>query len=199
MTNELDKGDDNVLSEFRQGNARALTTIFDHYYEALCYFAERLVADTAEARDIVEESFIKLWELRENFGTMQNVKAFLYITTRNTCFNSLKHSERISRQQQEIAYLLRESDDLAIAEVTRAELLREVYAAIESLPPQCRKIIQMSFVEGKKNNDIAEELGLSLQTVKNQKSRALELLKTRLAGKSAWILVLLHLHFSNKN
>jgi len=198
MTNELGKGDDYMVA-FREGDSRVLNTIFDEFYDALCYFAARLIIDSEEAKDIVGESFIKLWELRGNFKSMQNVKAFLYITTRNTCLNYLKQAERSARQQQEAAYIIAENDDLSLMEVTRAELLRQLYMAIESLPPQCQKIIKMSYVLGKKNQEIAEELGLSLQTIKNQKSRAVELLKARLAKKTDWMLLVLYLYLSGKN
>jgi RNA polymerase sigma-70 factor (family 1) len=192
------QGDD-IVYELKKGNSRALTSIFNLYYDALCFFAERMVVSREEAQDIVEETFIKLWHLHGNFQTMQNVKAFLYITTRNACLNYLRQSERASQQQQDMAYALAGNDEHLLSEITRTEVLREVHAAIESLPPQCRKIVRMSFVEGLKNHEIAEQLRLSVHTVKNQKVRAIYLLKIKLLNRNAWLLLLLHYHLSDKN
>ena len=190
---------DDIIVEFRKGNTKSLNTIFKLYYAALCYFADRIISNKQEAEDIVAESFYKLWKLHENFDSMLGLKAFLYVTTRNACLNYLKHANRVNRQQVDMAHLLDPDVDRAFAEVTRAEVLREVYAAIETLPTQCKKIVRMSFIEGLKNHEIAEKLNISVHTVKNQKVRGIYLLKMKLLGSNMLMLFLMHSHLTGKN
>jgi len=85
------------------------------------------------------------------------------------------------------------TEQACINEIIRAEIVREIEEAVSQLPPQCRKIITMSYMEGMTNREIAQEMGLSLQTVKNQKNRALGLLKKRLPNDQFELLLLLPL------
>lgn len=188
-----------LLAEFNKGNPRSFSSIFNTYYSALCFFAERMILNKEEAEDIVGESFVKLWRLHENFETMQNIKAFLYITTKNACLNFLKQSERTAKNQSELVYTLAKKEDHVLTEITKVEVLREVHAAIESLPPQCRKIVRMSFVEGMKNDEIAQQLNLSVNTVRNQKARAVHLLKMKLLNANLMVLIYLHSLLADKN
>ncbi len=188
-----------IVHEFNKGNPKSFSSVFNTYYSALCFFAERMILDKEEAKDIVEESFIKLWRLHANFATMQNIKAFLYITTKNACLNFIRQSERNAKQQSDMVYMLAKKEDHVLTEITRAEVLRELHAAIESLPPQCRKIVRMSFVEGMKNQEIAEQLNLSVHTVKNQKVRAIYLLKIKLLNTNLVLLLALQTYLGNKN
>jgi len=188
--NEQVAGDDLII-EFKKGNPKSLTAIFKFYYAALCYFADRIIANREEAEDIAAESFYKLWKLHKNFDSMYGIRAFLYITTRNACLNFLKQAERVTRQQSDLAYLVNAGEE-TFTEATRTEILREVYAAIENLPPQCRKIVKMSFVEGLKNHEIAEQLNISIHTVKNQKVRGIYLLKMKLLSSNIFMMLLLH-------
>jgi RNA polymerase sigma-70 factor (ECF subfamily) len=130
---------------------------------------------------------------------MQNVKAFLYITTKNACLNFIKQSERNTKQQSELTYIHSQKEDHVLSHIIRAEVLREVHAAIETLPPQCRKIVRMSFVEGLKNQEIADRLNLSINTVKNHKMRAVSLLKIKLLSSSLTAFLVLYSHLADKN
>ena len=190
---------DELVAEFNKGNPRSFSSIFNTYYSALCFFAERMILNKEEAEDIVGESFVKLWRLHENFETMQNIKAFLYITTKNACLNFIKQSERTAKNKSDLVYTLAKKEDHVLTEITKVEVLREVHAAIESLPPQCRKIVRMSFVEGMKNDEIAQQLSLSVNTVRNQKARAVYLLKMKLLNTNLLVLLYLHSHLADKN
>ena len=190
---------DEIVSGFNKGNQRSFSSIFNTYYASLCFFAERMILDKQEAEDIVEETFVKLWRLHANFETMQNIKAFLYITTKNACLNYIKQSDRTNKQQSDLQYTLAQQEDHVLNSLTKAEVLREVHAAIESLPPQCRKIVRLSFLEGLKNQEIADRLNLSINTVKNQKMRAISLLKIKLLSTNLMAFLVLYSHLADKN
>lgn len=169
-----------LISRFKTGDTSALESLYRSFYQRLCFFANRLLQDSQAAEDIVEDTFIKLWQRHTDFENTQNIKAFLYISTRNACLNTLKQVQRDSLNKKQVAYLTGDQEAPVVNEIIRAEVLEEIMRAINSLPGQCQKIFKMSFIEGLKNQAIADLLSISVHTVKNQKVRALQLLKVRL-------------------
>lgn len=168
------------VAAFQRGEERGFTYFFNTLYPALMYYAFRILNDRAAAEDVVEESFIKIWERHSTFTHPQVIKSWLYTTVRNASLNMLKqeqsqstHKENIAREQQ-ASYQESPLNDMIIAEV-----ISQVHSTIQVLPTECRKIFQMLYIQGKTVREIAEELGLSISTIKNQKARGLEILRKR--------------------
>lgn len=183
--------DNDIIVSLRKGDPDALQTLLKHYYSALCLFAERLLGDSAAAEDIVGESFVKLWNKRTNFENHQNLKAFMYITIRNACLNHLKQQKRESLNQKQLAYFTGEKEEFVLNEMIRAEVLKEIMEEINNLPEQCRKVLKLGYLEGMKNQEIADLLNISIHTVKNQKARAIQLLKIRLRDRDLMAFLIL--------
>jgi RNA polymerase sigma-70 factor (ECF subfamily) len=123
--------------------------------------------------DIVQDIFLKLWQKRTDFNTHQNVKAFLYISTRNACFNYLKQAQYLARVQQCIRYGADDSQPSILHEMVRAEVLRELFGAIDTLPAKCRNIFTLFYKQGKTTAAISRELQITSRTVINQRARGL--------------------------
>jgi RNA polymerase sigma-70 factor (family 1) len=172
-------------------NPKVYSAYFRQYYAPLCFFAERIVGDNSDAEDIVEEAFFKLWHRNNQFENEQHLKAFLYRSVKNACLDFLKLNVRRERRHSFFSEEQGLSEESYLNEIIRTEVIREIYEAIESLPPQCGKIIKMSFVDGKTNQEIADDLNLSMQTVKNQKGRGLALLKSMVSNDKFQLLLLL--------
>ncbi|PSL45681.1 RNA polymerase sigma-70 factor (ECF subfamily) [Chitinophaga niastensis] len=184
--------DATTVYALKNGNTKALTDLFKFYYPQLCLFAARLITNEPAAEEIAEETFMKFWQRRDNFETIQNIKAFLYITTRNSCMDYLRKAVREEHSLKQLTYITREDDDEFMqTSIIHSEVLGEIYREIEQLPPKCKQIFKLSFIEGMKNQEIADHLGLALPTVKNQKTRAVCLLKTVLLKKDVWTMVIL--------
>lgn len=151
-----------------------------------------MLDDQSDAEDIVGESFIRIWERHTLFSHPQVIKSWLYTTVRNGCLSHL-HKEKNNQINQEQLAKYREDDyeTFILQEIIRAEFLRELYEHIESLPRSCRKIFQMLYIQGKTVREIAEELQISVSTIKNQKVRGVGLLRKRFPDLS--ILVILDL------
>ncbi|NWJ50522.1 MAG: RNA polymerase sigma-70 factor [Bacteroidetes bacterium] len=182
---------DNLAIEFKEGSTEALNRIYLLYFRSLCFFANRIIDDQLEAEDIVAESFIKLWHKHNDFETLTNIKAFLFITTKNSCLNYVKKMERqtsIHEQLQREHVLF--DDDIYFAEL-ESEMLQLLYNEIERLPRKCRNIFKLIYLEGLKTNEIALQLDISNKTVLNQKLRAIQLLKSALFKKELLFLLLL--------
>jgi len=169
-----------IMDAFRKGEPPALHALMELFYGPLCLFAIKLLSDRPAAEDIAGESFIKLWNKRSDFESVQNVKAFLFITTRNACLNWLKRAKRDNLSKKQLAYLTSEREDFILNEIIRAEVLKEIMHEIEQLPEQCGKVLKLGYLQGLKNQEIADLLQISVHTVKNQKARAIQLLKIKL-------------------
>lgn len=171
------------IDEFRNGNDGALSYIFDLHYRALCYFCRRLIQQKAEAEDIVSECFVKLWQRRDNFESTQGIKAFLYISCRNACLDFLKQLQKRTTIQEDYFRQLEVIDLGILNQVVESEFLNSLHHELAALPEQCRKIFSMIYFEGKKTDEIADLLGLSVKTVRNHKARAVRLLHSSFLKK----------------
>lgn len=178
------KSDKAFIAALHRRQPEAVKELFNQLYKPLIYFAEKLVNNKQEAEDIVGTSFFKLTGRIEQFTSSRDVKAFLYVTTRNECLDYLRRIARFERSQDQLQYLMDYTDAQADDEMLRARILQEVYNEIEQLPPQCKKIFKLIYTRGMTTREIAEELELSPQTVLNQKAKALNLLRGILAKKN---------------
>lgn len=184
-------GEKELLQQLKQGDTEAFSYIFREYYSALCAYAEKLTGAPEDVEDMVGEVFLKIWSRQQTFQDMRHLKDFLYKATRNACFDFTRRSTH-SRERQALFLQSQEQwETAADLDMIRLEAIRNIYRGISQLPEQCGKIVQMGYIEGKTNEEIANELGLSIQTVKNQKSRGISLLKLRLPPGSFGFLLLL--------
>ncbi len=147
------------------------------HYRPLCYFISRIVENIAAAEDIATESFLKLWERHLDFENLAGIKSFLFTTARNAALNWIRQQETHERIHQDIAYLQQEDEDWIRNEEIEAELLRIIYVEIELLPDQCKAVFKSLSFDGLNTSQVAEKFGISPQTVRNQKSKAIQLLR----------------------
>jgi RNA polymerase sigma-70 factor (family 1) len=157
-----------------------LEALFKEFFDRLAYFSFQLVKDKDQARDITQDAFVKYWNHRD---TILNhpiaVKNFLYTTVRNDSLNYLRHGKVIDGYVQ--LNNKTEPEQAPVVEaIIAAEVLAELNTAVQSLPDSYRLVSVMGYLEGKKNQEIADELDLSINTVKKQKQRALQLLRLKL-------------------
>lgn len=153
--------------------------LFKAYYSRLCYFSFQFVRDKVNAEDIVQEAFFKYWNHREELylhNTEVAVKNFLYSTVRNASLNMIRHEKVVSNylELQDPAPI---EEFNIIHSIIRSEVLAELHMALDALPESCQRISKMGYLAGMKNGEIAEKLGISVNTVKTQKKRGLQLLR----------------------
>lgn len=168
--------------------------VFNQYYQALCFFVEKLVVERAIAEDIVEDTFIKLWEKQPDFSKHKNIKAVLYIAVKNASLNFLKAQRKERLNKNNLTFFAqRDSENSILNEITRAEVLHELYAELQKLPPERRRVMNLLFVEGWDSKKVAEHLNISIHTVKKHKLNGIHTLQKKL-GISSLLLLLLIRH-----
>ncbi len=182
----MDWEDRAVIQNIRQGDSAALKQFFDGFYPSVCVFARKYLRDTDLAEDVAQETFIEFWKKRELFEDLKTAKGFIYTVCRNKCLNHI----RISNIREDILQRELVSEDYFYELILEEESYRIVYQSIESLASQSRKIILLS-LNGYKNPEIAEELDISVNTVKTLKKNAYKELRHKLRDQ-AFVLFLLN-------
>jgi len=179
-----------LLTAFQNGNTEAEKVLFDRFFQPLCLFADRIIDDLQLAEDIVSESFIKLIDRRQDFKALPQVKSFLYQTVHNASINQAITRQRHKIIHEKIRYQEEQGKagtseyEVMETEILRAELIQEIYEEIENLPDRCGQIFKMIFVEQLSTDDIAARLSINPQTVRTQKARAIQLIRTALLKKN---------------
>lgn len=176
MTHELPEED--IISAIREGNTVAFQHVFDSCYESLCGYAFTVLRDSAEAEDIVQSVFMKLWEKRDSLEIRQSVRSYLFKAVYNQCLNHIEHRGVKTRYQ---AYSQMDAVQASTdAEPFPDDLDQRIRTAVDHLPPQCRKIFVMSRYDGLRYPEISSRLNLSVNTIQNQICKALRILREEL-------------------
>ncbi|MGA9639239.1 RNA polymerase sigma-70 factor [Flavobacterium sp.] len=151
--------------------------LFDTYYTSLCLFSNKYLKDIEASKDVVQEVFVKLWDQQIVIENDNAVKSYLYTCVKNKSLDYLKSKTFNSCQQLSDKELeVYESDSFFEKELFLEEVERMVDIAINKLPYKCKEIIKLS-LKGFKNNQISEELSISINTVKTQKKIAYQKLR----------------------
>lgn len=174
------------IPEFNRGCVTAFKVIFEQHYQRLHHFACSIVDDD-NAEDIVQETFIKLWERRESFGNATAIKAFLYLTVKNAGLNIVRHQKVVQDNEHKLPV---EHEHDQLLNMIRNEVVSEVRNALQHLPEGYRKVIYLSYFEGKSNQETADLLNISINTVKTQKLRGFKILRTVLRHSPEGLLIL---------
>jgi RNA polymerase sigma-70 factor (family 1) len=169
-----------IISKFHEGDEAAVRHVYHLHYRAICYFAEQLINDKAEAEDIAVNTFIKLLNKRTDFDNLTDIKSFLYTAARNACFDLLRRNKVKDKLGRELAYLSAPDEQFGEQEMIIAKVLQVIYVEAEKLPGQCKQVFKLIFMEGKSTAIVASEMNISPQTVLNQKNKALQVLRLNL-------------------
>lgn len=181
----------NIETEFIQklknGDESAYGTLYQQHYALLCHFATFYLHDKFTAETVVEDVIFHLWTNRNNLTINTSLQNYLTRAVRNKCLDYLK----LKRNQNELAMSTLSdksnyyvdcqlSTDSPFGTLLSKEMEEEISNAINSLPKECKTVFLKSRMEHKKNQEIADELGISINTVKYHLKNALKLLRERL-------------------
>ena len=169
-----------LLDGIQQGDVTALTTLFDMYMPAMTRFIRGIVHDTDIAQDIVQDTFVALWESRESIRPRTTVRAYLFVSARGRALH------RIRRDRLEERYAQQESDarDSTPATIRRpdqnaedTEIMAAVQAAMQSLSPRVRQAAELRWYGAMSYAEIAHTLGVSERTINNHLTAAVKQLR----------------------
>jgi RNA polymerase sigma-70 factor (family 1) len=167
---------ENTILKFRNGDKQSYRSIFNRLYPVMCLFANKIIKDYDDSEDIVQEVFIELWNQRTRFEGIEQIKAFLYLSIKNRCLNFKKH---LIVKERFINTAMADTEQFFEEYVLETEVIQNINNAINNLPEQRRKIIILG-MQGLRNNEIAEHMEISINTVKLQKKIAYKQLREKL-------------------
>lgn len=196
--------DNELVTKLNKGELTAFQQLYSQYYVPLCVYAKQYTRIKEIAEEIVQDVFLNIWEHKGQLKITVSFKAYLFTAIRNQCLNHLKHLQVIQEYNEYYTQLLKDAQDYYILSqetgdsiLIANELEKSLMEAIDSLPDCCRKIFLMSRFEGLKHQDIADNLGVTLNTVHKQMSIALDKLRIALKNYNfALLFAFLYCNFS---
>lgn len=174
MSTTQDFSEQLLVSELKNGNEKAFRKLYDFYHQDIYGYSISFLKSKELAEENVQDVFLKIWMNRENLNIEQSFKSFLFTIARNQAFNLLNKAANDVLLKEEVFYTSEKSHsegDFTIREEDCKKLKKQ---AIKQLPPKRKLIFKMSRKQGKTYEEISQELGISIHTVKNQMGKALE-------------------------
>ncbi len=169
-----------MIRKLKEGNVRAYKHVYDYYSENLFHFTYSYLKNSYESEEIVQEVFLRIWEIRDEIDESKSLKSFIYKMTVNKVFNHLKHKVVEQKYEKYVMNYNHSTTNTPEENLQYKELNCKIQHLLMKLPDQQRNIFNLSRLEGLTNPKISEKLGLSIRTVENQIYRATKYLKENL-------------------
>lgn len=163
-----------LVSDLKNGNEKAFRQLFDLYYQDIYGYSVSLLKSKEAAEENVQDVFMKVWLHRENLNPDQSFKAYIFTIARNQAFNTLNKAANDLALKEAVFYESQKSHEYGDYSIREADCKKLRKQAMKQLPPKRKQIFKMSRKKGMSYEEISQELGISINTVRNQMSKALE-------------------------
>lgn len=160
---------------------KQFSQFFHALYRPLCLHALHFMGSAEEAEDVVQETFVNLWDKREQIETIKSVKSYLYTAVKNNCLTRI----RDAKPTTSLDTLPPDEPILEEDQMARAEMEARIWKMIDALPERRREIFLMAKRDEMSYKEIANQTGLSVKTVENHIFRAMQLLRSK--DFNAWV------------
>lgn len=183
-----------LYEEMKRGKEYAFDFFFNYYYPGLCVYAQKMISlPEEEARDIVQDVFVKFWNDCKKLDIQFSIRSYLFVAVKNKCFDVLRKKNRNIKVQE----ISNEYDiaDEAFETYILSELETLFNKSLTKLPERCREVFELSRLHGLKNREIATKLNLSEKTVENQITKALHILREELKDYLPLLILFEFFHF----
>jgi RNA polymerase sigma-70 factor (family 1) len=179
-----------LVRKIADGDATSFRQLYDMHYSSLFIYARTFI-DYEDAKDVMAEVFSKVWQSPQMLVNIDNVPSYLKTAVRNGCINFLRYEKYVRTNQKELHNLLTQdqNEEFELSQLI-ADAYEQIAREVENLPTQEKRIFQLSYLQGFKNAEIADMLGISEQTVRNAKTKALSKLRIAFERKP-WLLLIL--------
>jgi RNA polymerase sigma-70 factor (ECF subfamily) len=169
------------FDSFLAGEERGFSHYFRVNYKPLLNFAMQFLGDINLAEDVLQDSFIRLFEKRDSIASEGGIKPYLYSSVKNNCINKLR---RLKHFRSYLEYVKNSHDQFStdvIGRIIATEVMIELKSAVDKLPAKYQHLVTEVYFSGRKVREIARDAGLSQTTVKSRKGKALKMLRKDLS------------------
>ncbi|MBN2523797.1 MAG: RNA polymerase sigma-70 factor [Bacteroidales bacterium] len=180
-----------LINRLKKGEEAAYELLFKEYYQLLTVFANKYLNDIENAKEIVQDLFVHLYEKRDHLDINSSLKSYLFRSTHNRCINYINAQKIRNKYADHVKQIDTGKENSLENEVNKTELEHALYKAIDDLPPKCQIIFKMNRFEGLSNSEIANKLSLSKRTIETQISKALKILRVKMKPYMALGVVIL--------
>lgn len=163
--------------EFDQDDAGVFTELFNRHNRSLYALAYRYLKSGDEAEDAVQHTFMQVWSHRNSLDFKSDLRSLLFSILKNYILNELRHRQVVFERHYEMAQM-EEPSETFLQNIENEELKKNLWAAINALPPQKRKICQLKIGKGLTNQEIASLMQIALPTVKSHYTSAIVQLRS---------------------
>ena len=172
------------IPSLRKGEKKAYEEIYNEFFGVLYHLCLNYLHDEKVAEEIVQDTFMKLWEIRETLNDQINIRNFLYTITKNNCLNFLRNQKISMKHQENMKYLEMQFNYEALEKLGNyiqfEELRNRIDEAISKLPPEVIETFRLSRFEELPYKEIADQQNISIKTVEARISKALRILRVEL-------------------
>ena len=166
-----------ILTLYKKDEESAFRLLFETFYIPLVLFANRIIQNEHSSEDIVQETLISFWQKKRFMNVNTGLDYYLFESVKNKALDYLKSNDRRQELHQS-AY--KDYYENTILNSNEADEYSKLYKAIELLPTERQKIFKLVYIEGYKYKEVADLLGISINTVQTQLSRSLQFLREKL-------------------
>lgn len=184
-----------LLARIATGSQAAFHQLFDTYKERLFTFAYTLTHSRVDAEEVVQDVFLKLWETRTSLPAIEHPQKYIFTMTRNRTLDLLTKVSRNQKLMHQVWANIAQSDEGTEEILNAKESQKLINEAVATLSERKQEVFRLSKVEGLSLDEIARELGISKQTVKNTLTEALKSIKEYLSSHSELLALLFWLHY----
>jgi len=170
-----------LISNVKAGMTSAFDMLFGMYSHKIYYFAFSILKSKEDAEDVVQHTFFKVWEKRENINSNLVFKSFLFTIAYNISVDLLRARLKEKGYKESISVIASSNYNLE-ERIEFGDLLDRVNQIVKDLPPRKREIYQLSRIHNLTNSEIAEKLKISAKTVENGLGYSLKYIKTHLGN-----------------
>ena len=181
--------DESIWRKIQQKDLKTFEIYYKEHYKRFFLLACKYLKDTSLAEEIVNDVFIKIWEDGNKLSIEISLKSYIYKAVINRSINLLQKIKKEQQLQEELPFVFDQSYEMM--KIEENEMAIMLYAAIDNLPQQCRKVFELSRFEHLKQQEIADKLGISIKTVKNHITHALKELNKNLDNYMVLIILTL--------
>jgi RNA polymerase sigma-70 factor (family 1) len=187
--------DEQIMQRFMDKDPEAFNEVYDKLYRKLFFFAKSLINNTEEARDIVTESFIKLWAQKNTFSNMAHLQVYFYSVIKNACIDYLRKDKLRTKIENQLSQSEPLHENAIERKYQEAELIQLLYERINQLPERMQQVFKLTYLDGYSRAEVAQMLNLSENTIRNTNAAAMKALRLTLGVEQFMLIIFLAVLF----
>jgi RNA polymerase sigma-70 factor (ECF subfamily) len=187
--------DEQIMQKILDKDPEAFNEIYNKLYRKLFLFANSLIGNTEEARDIVGESFLKFWSKNNSFSNMTHLQVYFYTIIKNSCIDYLRRDKLKSKAESLLVKTEQLSENVIEKKYQEAELVQMLYDRINQLPDRMQQVFKLTYLDGFSRAEVAQMLNLSENTIRNTNAAAMKAIRLTFGTEQVMVIIFITIYF----